>query len=807
MGNPKYMLTGVHYSDKKKIKPTGFRVIDLEAYQVLDIAYNVMYDAVSKNIGAVGGIELGEGGTVKPSNGDFSRYTAIIGGHVQGKGHLTILGKIFQEGFEVYMNNKVAKLSIDDTIKAAQRIGIANGKLVEQNGFTYISAIKGEYPESKTMRDVYSGMAKYDSAVAEAEATATRRMIAKDHQAGDNVPLTDEQKKVLTLSDEDIKKKLQKKVDSSLTKDEHKAVNMAAEMAKSNRRPKIIGSSSTRSSDKIRNLKSDGKGGMVWDPDNKHKDLLSVEQMLSLSMMQMQAVKPFFFAALKVIPRIETSELPTMAVSLDKMYFNPEFVVKLAISELNFVTLHEISHIMMKHHTRCGTRDTELWNIATDLYINKAICDEFGIVPGGKVAKINGTPFSIKFADGGLYSASVDVNKDTPEKIYAEMLDNMKKKGNQGGNQSGNQNGQNGQDNSQQQSGNGGSQSQQPGQQSCGQGDSGNSGRQQQGQQQQSGNSGGQGAQGQQTSDSASGAGSSNGKQSGNQQGNGQAGGGTVNSKYRNVTFRGKTVAQLNTPGNNSLGQDIVDDKDSSAMSSTAKEQKADSILQKTDTIYKQVLESSNQSGRGKGSSGVVEAFVEEELIPKVNWRALIQNRLIASKSEEKSLSTPDRRFIHSGLYVEGTRDEEDKLEGIKLCIDTSGSMSDKDIAIAIGQVMQLCKLHKTQADLIYWDDGIQDIVPFAELKKSDLKHYRAMGRGGTNPECLFEEFSKKDYQSGRKVKPSMIIIFTDGFFSMPSEKYKGKFGKDTVWVLCSENSVPIKSFKPPFGKVAQFMT
>ena len=52
-----------------------------------------------------------------------------------------------------------------------------------------------------------------------------------------------------------------------------------------------------------------------------------------------------------------------------------------------------------------------------------------------------------------------------------------------------------------------------------------------------------------------------------------------------------------------------------------------------------------------------------------------------------------------------------------------------------------------------------------------------------------------------------MIIIFTDGYFPMPSEKYKGRFGKDTVWVLCSESSMPLKNFQPPFGKVAQFMT
>ena len=252
---------------------------------------------------------------------------------------------------------------------------------------------------------------------------------------------------------------------------------------------------------------------------------------------------------------------------------------------------------------------------------------------------------------------------------------------------------------------------------------------------------------------------------------------------------------------------DIVDDDDSKNNSDATNEQKAESILSKTQTTYKQVLESSNTQGKGKGLSGVVEAFVEKELIPKVNWRSLVQNRLMMKKLDEKSLSTPDRRFIHTGTYIEGPRESEERLEGIKLCIDTSGSMSDKDIAIAIGQIMQLCKMYDTPADLVYWDDGIQGIVPFDHLTELDLRHYRAMGRGGTDPNCIFKEFSKNEYRIGKKVAPSLIIIFTDGYFDMPDIKYKGRFGKDTIWVLCSEKSMSIADFVPPFGRVAQFLS
>ena len=132
--------------------------------------------------------------------------------------------------------------------------------------------------------------------------------------------------------------------------------------------------------------------------------------------------------------------------------------------------------------------------------------------------------------------------------------------------------------------------------------------------------------------------------------------------------------------------------------------------------------------------------------------------------------------------------------------------MSDKDIAIAIGQIMQLCKMFETQADLIYWDDGVQGIVPYDKLEETDLKHYQAMGRGGTDPNCLFEEFSKKDYKMGKKVYPSLIVIFTDGYIEQVNPKYKKAFGKDTIWVLCSENSMPADQFKPTFGRIAHFI-
>ena len=226
-------------------------------------------------------------------------------------------------------------------------------------------------------------------------------------------------------------------------------------------------------------------------------------------------------------------------------------------------------------------------------------------------------------------------------------------------------------------------------------------------------------------------------------------------------------------------------------------------MLSKAHTTYKQILESNPNAGYGKGSCGVCQAFVEESMVPRINWLTILRNKFTSMRMDEKSLATPDRRFVHRRMYIEGDRFDEEKLENVKVCVDTSGSMSDEDIAIAIVHIKRLCKQYKMSADLVYWDDGIQDIIPFDSLRTLELAKYRAMGRGGTNPNCIFEEFTNREYKFNLhgKSMPSVIIIFTDGYFSDVEAKYKRYFGRDTIWVLCSNNSN--HNFKPTFGVVA----
>ena len=60
----------------------------------------------------------------------------------------------------------------------------------------------------------------------------------------------------------------------------------------------------------------------------------------------------------------------TMATDGKSLMFNPKFILELPIEHLKFAILHEILHCVMRHPSRRGNRNPEVWNIATDLLIN-----------------------------------------------------------------------------------------------------------------------------------------------------------------------------------------------------------------------------------------------------------------------------------------------------------------------------------------------------------------------------------------------------------------------------------------------------
>lgn len=124
---------------------------------------------------------------------------------------------------------------------------------------------------------------------------------------------------------------------------------------------------------------------------------------------RLMVTTPFFASIALQLPLIETEEVETMAVDGKNMFFNPSFVDSLTFEETVFVQKHEVLHVVNRHHTRRGNRDSKVWNVACDYAVNDIL------VASGE-----------KIVEGGLYNPKF--SGKTPEGIYQAIYKEEKEK-------------------------------------------------------------------------------------------------------------------------------------------------------------------------------------------------------------------------------------------------------------------------------------------------------------------------------------------------------------------------------------------
>jgi Predicted metallopeptidase (DUF2201). len=130
---------------------------------------------------------------------------------------------------------------------------------------------------------------------------------------------------------------------------------------------------------------------------------------------------PFFGSLALNLTLIEKSDgggQGTLGVDTrGRCYYNPHFINhiwKQNEKALEFILCHEIMHLAEHHHDRCGHRNPNIWNCATDYAINQMLVDAGFQMP----------------ADSGLLDAKY---KGLPsEAIYVRIKDEIDKSGKDG---------------------------------------------------------------------------------------------------------------------------------------------------------------------------------------------------------------------------------------------------------------------------------------------------------------------------------------------------------------------------------------
>lgn len=221
-------------------------------------------------------------------------------------------------------------------------------------------------------------------------------------------------------------------------------------------------------------------------------------------------------------------------------------------------------------------------------------------------------------------------------------------------------------------------------------------------------------------------------------------------------------------------------------------------VIQEAKTRH-EMSSSGDGDGAGNQTGGLLEQ-VTKLLKSKIDWRKLLKKYCIQYVSKDTSYKIPDKRMYYQDAIYPGQYSEsEDVLKDVKVCIDTSGSISPDDLAYIMGQVDSLMKTYKTKAEVLCWDTEVESTFELDSLgKMSDRRSYQLKGRGGTDPRCIFKYFDSPKC----KVKPFVTLIFTDGYFYENinfTEKDRRNY-KNTIWIMTRGYN---KDFVPEIGKLA----
>ena len=196
----------------------------------------------------------------------------------------------------------------------------------------------------------------------------------------------------------------------------------------------------------------------------------------------------------------------------------------------------------------------------------------------------------------------------------------------------------------------------------------------------------------------------------------------------------------------------------------------------------------STANGWGNIPGDIVDA-IKKSIEPKFNYKAIFQQFRSTVLSSTRTLTRmkPNRRFGYDAM---GSK--RNFTTKILVAVDTSGSISDEDLQLALGFINKFFKYGISQIDCIQFDTKIYPNSLKVLSKKMDV--FKITGRGGTDFNEVFEYTQKTSpiYDG--------VIILTDGYASVPHRKYLSDNYRNVKYVWCLNNEQNWKHFKDNEG-------
>ena len=195
----------------------------------------------------------------------------------------------------------------------------------------------------------------------------------------------------------------------------------------------------------------------------------------------------------------------------------------------------------------------------------------------------------------------------------------------------------------------------------------------------------------------------------------------------------------------------------------------------------------------GGGGPVLAQRILKQIRKGQIDWREILNN-FVQEEITDYSFTPPDRRFDDSPFFLPDYNEKEESIGNIWFVIDTSGSISDDAIKAAYSEICSAIDQFngKLSGILSFTESYVTDPVPFSSV--DELMSIKPVGGGGNDFSDIFR------YMKNHMLNelPSQIIIITDGYDSFPPEEAAMEI--PVLWLLNNEE------VNPPWGKIARIV-
>jgi predicted metal-dependent peptidase len=204
---------------------------------------------------------------------------------------------------------------------------------------------------------------------------------------------------------------------------------------------------------------------------------------------------------------------------------------------------------------------------------------------------------------------------------------------------------------------------------------------------------------------------------------------------------------------------------------------------------------------KGRGTMpGALSEEIRAATEARLDWRPLLSQFVTGLRRDDYRLWPMNRKHLWRGLYLPSVGVP--GPEHLVVAFDTSGSMSQDELAQVLGEIDRLRAQTECRLTLIQCDAAIQSVDEFAPWEDPRLvidgrRTYRVSGGGGTDLRPPFDWVRNKIENEGRPA-PDALIYLTDGYGPFPNETVT-HLPFPTVWIVTNHGAADSVF---PFGAV-----